>query len=389
MKNLKHNCLLGLLIFLSLSVFAEKLQVRIYTGKNIQSVQLSTRNRPFELISEDSTLAIIPENSNLLIALTDSSLIVQYDSLSLNVLSLFMQSDSLSDGFFIKAENVDKSARAYQGNLSIRFVNHQIQLVNSVELEDYVAAVVEAEGGYGAKIEYYKTQAVICRTYALRNLHRHESEGFQLCDLTHCQVYKGKAMTHEIIEATKATESRVIVDENFQLINAVYHSNSGGQTANSIDVWTSQLPYLVAVKDTFSLEGKHAYWERRISRTEWRIFLENRGVPADSLSDEELVRRYNSRIAALKFSGVSIPAREFRRYFSLKSAFFDVIQEGEEIVLQGKGYGHGVGLAQEGAMKMAEAGYDYKEIIQHYFTGTRIVNLSLLHVFEGLGKVSE
>lgn len=378
-----------MLVLLSFSAFAEKLQVRIYTAKHIQSVQLSTRNRPFELISEDSLFAIVPENSNLFISLSDSSLFVQYDSLSWNVNSLFMLSDSLSDGFFIKAQNIDQSARAYQGELKIRFVNHQIQLVNHVELEDYVAAVVEAEGGYGADIEYYKTQAVICRTYALRNLHRHETEGYQLCDLTHCQVYKGKAMTREIVEATKATESRVIVDENFQLINAVYHSNSGGQTANSIDVWTSQLPYLVAVKDTFSLEGKHAYWERRISRTEWRIFLENRGVPADSISDEELVRRYNSRTAALKFSGVSIPAREFRRYFSLKSAYFDVVLEEDEIVLKGKGYGHGVGLAQEGAMKMADAGYTYQEIIQHYFTGTRIVNLSLLHVFEGLDKVTE
>ena len=96
-----------------------------------------------------------------------------------------------------------------------------------------------------------------------------------------------------------------------------------------------------------------------------------------------------SRIPALKYGHVSIPVKEIRNYFNLKSAWFDVRVDGDMLVLSGKGYGHGVGLSQEGAMAMADAGYDYESIINHYYTGSMVVNLKLLDVFDGLEQLSD
>ncbi|MDA3909749.1 MAG: SpoIID/LytB domain-containing protein [Bacteroidales bacterium] len=389
---MKTTCQHSLFIFgflvLSLSSIAQKLDVRIFSDEVIDAIAFSTRDKEYHLVNEDSVLFSFAANQNLRIVNKDTCFLLIHDSLQWNLNAFTLGEDTASSGFFINLSHLETSARAYQGDLHISHADHGVLLINRVNLEDYTAGVVEAEGGYAGTLEYYKTQAVICRTYALRNIYRHEDEGFQLCDRTHCQVYHGKAGNSLIIEASRQTHGQVIVDENFKLINAVYHSNSGGQTANSVDVWTSQLPYLVSVTDTFSLAGNHAKWHRSISLTEWHIFLENRGVNIGKLSDEEMIQRLQKRIATMNFGHVQIPMREIRKYFGLKSAFFEIEIIGKDLVFKGKGYGHGVGLAQEGAMEMARAGYTYDSIISHYYKNTSIVGLQLLKVFEGLEKVS-
>ncbi|MEA1873440.1 MAG: SpoIID/LytB domain-containing protein [Bacteroidota bacterium] len=389
MKTIRqHSLFLFGFLLIGSAIFAQKLDVRIFADEAVASIAFSTRNADYHLMTDDSVLFSFVPNQNLHIVNTDTSFLLKHDSLQWNLNVFSLVEDTVSSGFFINLSHLESPARAYQGDLQVKHSEHGVLLINSVDLEDYTAGVVEAEGGYSGTLEYYKTQAVICRTYALRNIHRHESEGFQLCDKTHCQVYHGKAGNALIISASKQTHGQVIVDENFKLINAVYHSNSGGQTANSVDVWTSQLPYLVSVADTFSLAGNHARWHRSITLTEWHIFLENRGVDISRLSDEKMIQRLQKRIAAMNFGHVHIPMREIRKYFGLKSAYFEIEIIGKELVFKGKGYGHGVGLAQEGAMEMARAGFTYDSIIAHYYKNTSIVGLQLLKVFDGLEKIS-
>lgn len=365
---------------------SQNVRVALFYQDQADGFVITTQKTGYKLAVGDSVIMQLPSMTNLHIHKTDNLVQLKTDSLKLAGYYIRLVSDSTS-GFFINTVHSEKKTRVYTGDLEFYNDMGVLRAVNIVPLETYVAATVEAEGGYNAHQEYYKTQAVLCRTYALRNLHKHEAEGFNLCDGIHCQVYPSKAMDTNIIEATRQTAGNVIIDSSFQLINAVYHSNSGGITANSKDVWSSQLPYLVSVRDTFSLSGKHATWERRITLTEWRIFLENNGVNTSAMKDNELRHKLKTRIPAIKYGSVSIPVKEIRQYFSLKSAFFDVDVDGEHVVLSGKGYGHGVGLSQEGAMRMAENGYTYEEIIAHYYSGTTVVNLKLLDIFRGLDKI--
>ncbi len=366
---------------------SQNVRVALFYQDQAGGFVVTTQKNGYTLAVGDSVIMQIPSMTNLRIHKTDSLVSLESDSLNITGNTIRLTSDSASSGFFINTMHSEEPARVYTGNLEFYNDMGVMRAVNIVPLEAYVAATVEAEGGYNAHPEYYKTQAVLCRTYALRNLHKHEAEGFNLCDGVHCQVYPSKAMDMDILEATQKTAGNVIIDSSFQLIDAVYHSNSGGVTANSKDVWSSQLPYLVSVKDTFSLSGKHATWERRITMTEWRIFLENNGVNASAMKNEDIRHVLKKRIPVIKYGSVSIPVKKIRQYFALKSAFFDVDVEREQVVLSGKGYGHGVGLSQEGAMNMAENGYTHEEIIEHYYSGTMVVNLKLLDIFRGLDKI--
>ncbi len=369
---------------LAFAASAQDLQVSLFYSEQADGFVVTTQKDGYSLYVNDSLCLKLPAMFNLKIIKSDSLVQVQTDSMKITGNHIRLLNINKESGFFINIDNTEKKPRVYTGNLEFYNDMGVLRAINRVPLENYVAATVEAEGGYNAHPEYYKTQAVLCRTYALRNLHKHEAEGFQLCDGVHCQVYPSKAMDEEIMKSARETKGKVIVDTNFQIINAVYHSNSGGETANSKDVWSAQLPYLISVKDTFSLAGKHATWERRITLSEWRMFLENKGINTENMQNEYIKQKLKTRIPVINIGSLSIPVKEMRSYFSLKSTYFDVDFDGNEVLLSGKGYGHGVGLSQEGAMNMADHGYSYEEIIEHYYSGTMVVNLKLLDIMKGL-----
>ncbi|NJO91262.1 MAG: SpoIID/LytB domain-containing protein [Chloroflexia bacterium] len=160
----------------------------------------------------------------------------------------------------IKLITPKQDTRTYQGNLNVKVYNKQLEIINQIAMPDYLAGVVEAESGPNEVIEYYKNQAIICRTYALKNLEKHKNEGFHLCDGVHCQAYKGKSTNNKIIpKAVTDTKDLVIVDNDNQLIEALFSANCGGQTNNSEDVWSSALPYLRSIADTFCIDqSKHS-----------------------------------------------------------------------------------------------------------------------------------
>ncbi|MFW6302318.1 MAG: SpoIID/LytB domain-containing protein [Bacteroidales bacterium] len=387
MMYLQKYCLVICLCFFSYSGIAQEISVALFYQQETDGFKITTQKDNYKIVAGDSTCAVLPANTNISVSAHNGQVALTSDSIEFTAGEILLIADSTESGFFINLPGEDAGARAYTGNLKFYDDSGILRAINLVPLEAYVAATAEAEGGYNAHQEYYKTQAVIARTYALRNLHRHEAEGFQLCDKTHCQVYPGKATDPDIIEAAGQTRGEVIVDSAFTLINAVYHSNSGGVTANARDVWTSHLDYLVSVEDTFSLGGKHATWQRDISLAEWRIFLTNQGVDIRNTDDSLLIKKIEERSPVIQFNRVSIPMRKIRSYFDLKSAYFDMDIESNKLIFRGKGYGHGVGLSQEGAMAMAVLQYDYEDIISHYYSGSMVVHLRLLDVFEGLERL--
>lgn len=287
--------------------------------------------------------------------------------------------------FFLKAVNPSLEKRLYDDNLFVSVFNSKLKLINNVYLEHYIAGVVEAESGIKQNFEYYKVQAIICRTYALSNFHKFSNYGFNLCDNVDCQVYKGKSLRNpDIIRAVNATKGLVIVDSNIDLINAVFHSNSGGYTVNSEDAWSQPVEYLRAVPDSFSLDQPHYEWEVMISRDRWLDYLKKKwNYPAYDTLYQDYVLDYcpSSRDVYLTPLDTNILLKYIRKDWRLRSTYFKIEEEGDQVKIQGRGFGHGVGLSQEGAMKMAEMGIPFNEILHFYYKDIHLIHLSALDFF--------
>ncbi len=291
-------------------------------------------------------------------------------------------------GFRLKATDRKGSERDYPGRLEVVPANGALMLVNRVPLEPYTAGVVSAEAGKEHHQEYYKLQAVSCRTYALTNQRKHLPEGFELCDGVHCQVYHGRNRNDSIGMAVDATKGLVLVDSDIKLIHATFHSNCGGETMNAEDLWSKQEPYLRATRDTFCLAAPHATWERSLSRREWLGYLDRRfGFnPADS-GQVHAVLQYEPQCRDLYLGNTwpLLPLKHVREDLKLKSTYFSVRADGDRVLLRGRGFGHAVGLCQEGAMAMAKAGRTYTDILHHYYSNVHLVDLSTLDFFRDEG----
>lgn len=290
-----------------------------------------------------------------------------------------------SAAFKIKSLIPQSKVRTYDGNLEIKIAEDGIQLllINTVDLEEYIGGVVESEGGRGGNLEYYKIQAILCRTYLLAHLNRHVQEGFEVCDDVHCQAYVSRVTDDEIVQAIVGTKGIVVVDNNLNLITAAFHSNCGGETCNSEDVWAISTNYLKSIKDTFCLSQSQAHWERSISLEDWKSYLELKRT-GSAKNSNVLITSYSQpygRDVFLQDKGLKIPLKNIRADFKLKSTFFSIEQVGDSIKFRGRGYGHGVGLCQEGAMEMARKRYSYEYILHYYYKDVSLVDLSALSYF--------
>lgn len=287
--------------------------------------------------------------------------------------------------FRIKLVLPDRKARFYQDNLVLETEAGSLKCVNEVILDNYISGVVQAESGRRSTPEFYKVQAILARTFALSHLQKHGTEGFGLCDHTHCQVYFGKTTELEIMKAVADTRGKVVVDDNLNLIEAAFHSNSGGQTVNSEDVWGSRLSYLRSVNDTFSTKMPNARWERKMAKEDWLEYLKlkhNYPVHDSGAYRMALNFKQDSRKAYLEANNVKVPLKNVRTDLQLKSTFFSIVPQGDTLVFKGRGFGHGVGMCQEGAMRMTKLGYKYPEVINFYYQKTQLIDLHKLNFFK-------
>jgi len=280
-----------------------------------------------------------------------------------------------SEALFALMQNSKSFTYKYEGAFNLLPSNGKIQVINKLPLEEYVAGVVEAEGGANKPLEYYKVQAILSRTYALRNHERHV--GYDVCDGTHCQVYHGISKKDlDIFTAARATENLVIVDSTAQLITAFFHSNCGGQTCSAQDVWKANLSYCVGKKDPYCMGMSNSTWEKRMSANEWTTYLKTKNI---SLSDSDECIAGSMNCTASKrplfylHNNTSLATKDMRADLKLKSAYFHIEEFENEIILHGRGFGHGVGLCQEGAMNMAKKGKSAEDIIHFYYSGVHIV----------------
>jgi stage II sporulation protein D len=259
-------------------------------------------------------------------------------------------------------------------------------------LEEYVAGCVAAELGTSATVtpavmRMYQVQAILCRTFASANRGRHTADGYDLCAMSHCQLYRpprpSAPATRFIQDAVDATRGAVIEYEG-RPIQALYHAHCGGRTSAAAAIWGGRPePYLVSVVDSLCQTGSR--WRLAIERGRLRDLLNRapRTAVGPSLDGVEVTARDEAeRATTVVLSGTRsqrIRGEEFRTAVmlelgsqSMRSTRFWIRREGDLFVIEGSGSGHGVGLCQAGAMSRAEAGESPEAIIRHYYPGARV-----------------
>ncbi len=290
---------------------------------------------------------------------------------------IFLIQENRNTALSLQCKVPSVKLRKYKDDFRIS-ADKNLTIVNLVDMDNYLAGVVESEGGGRRHLEYYKVQAIMSRTYANKYKNKHAEEGFDLCDQVHCQAYHSMMrFTPKIDTAVRATSGIIMVDEKHKHIDAYFHANCGGQTCLPEYVWNNPVPYLSTFKDTFCIYTRQATWTKKIAKSEWRNFLVGQyGYPVHI--PEYARQLYNfkqeDRLAFYVSPSLGIPLRDLRKKFRLKSTYFSVEEAGGYVLLRGRGYGHGVGMCQEGAMKMASYGFSYHQISVFYFPGMLFFN---------------
>ena len=368
---------------------ATTVDVRLFSTAAITQTWISTYNADHYLIALNQNFEIIDTVADLVEKAGTNRLVVTLSNKRVQVkqgesnygefAGLLVVAKTSKGHFLIKGKGRE---RIYSGSLILRPRTADMLVVNRVPLEDYVAGVVESEGGHHAQFEYFKAQAVLARTWVLKNMNKHLDEGYNVKDDVTSQAYYSKAylqFSDNILRAVKETRDTILVDQAGNPIFGAFHSNSGGQTANSEDAWSGKISYLRSVEDSFSLKMEKAYWEKTISKTSFVSYFATK--LEQSATDAEFVKailsfKQPTRQAYFTYKGKSLKLRYVRQKFDLRSTFFSVYDQGDNVLLKGRGFGHGVGMSQEGAMRMAELGYCYKDILKFYFKNVQFSNIN-------------
>lgn len=281
---------------------------------------------------------------------------------------------TLKDYLIIKGKGIEIDKKAYPGRIEAIARDNTIYLINDLDLENYVKGVVASEVPNSWNVEALKAQSVAARTYAYNLIRERRNELYDLSATVLHQVYSGiEHTTPKVILAVESTRGEVLFYDG-EIIKPYYHSDCGGKTDSSEKIWGIPLPYLQPVRCPFP--GKR--WKATFTAQSL-----GRKVGLKSVKYIKVIERSPSgRILKIKLGDgektITLSGEDMRRilgYSELKSAIFDVSIANDRIVFEGKGSGHGVGMCQWGAQKLAEKGYNYREILKFYYKGVEIRKL--------------
>lgn len=281
-------------------------------------------------------------------------------------------------------EFVYLNGRPYRGVIDLYAGDEGLLAVNELYLEPYIVGLINYEISSKWPEAAVKAQAIVARTYALHQKNRTGTIGiderYDLDGSVLGQVYKGANAEDSLaFRAVKATLGAVLTYRGRYALT-VYHSNAGGMTESSANVWTTGYPYLRTVKSPYDKDAPGYKWEYAITPKKLALRLKRAGHRIGRPEILDVTKRTRSgRVHRIEILGtenpITISGKEFREaigYDFIKSTRFETSRRGSLFFFTGTGLGHGVGLSQWGAKGMAADGYSYKEILQHYYPGTRL-----------------
>lgn len=365
--------LISILFFcITMQAQSRSVRIKVLSQYNPKKVVLNAFSNDYSISLADEKILKVSEGDVVVINAIGNLCSISKNGEIIGSFKEVMLS-SLADHPYFKLQMILPSMKTtfYPDNMRFSSNDGKLFIINEAELNHYVAGVIESEIGNVKNDELLKVQAVISRTYALKHIDRHKAEGFELCDQVHCQVFHGKArFNNMILPAVDSTHYEVIQDENGDLIEAVFHANCGGQTVNSEDVWSKKRSYLRSVVDTFCTTEKQARWVKEIDKQKWLNYLSSKsGKPSFDPCE------FSNDYRLIKLPCNDVFTEDLRTDFKLRSTFFNVRDTEDKIILNGRGFGHGVGMCQEGSIRQAKLGINYKAIIMFYYTDIQIVNI--------------
>lgn len=283
----------------------------------------------------------------------------------------------------------------YREYTTIKLMHLDSGQIEEINLDEYLYGVVSAEMPASFEQEALKAQAVVARTYTIYQIQNNgeKHEGAHICDSSQCcQAWMTKEdrlakweeaeRENNWQKITKAVDETVgkIITYGGNPINAFFHSNSGGVTESSVNIWGGiEYPYLKSV-ETSGEEG-YSQYSSEVSFTHEELLNKIKEKYQDvqidfNLEDSIQILEYteSGRVRTIKFGNTQITGTEARTILGLKSTNFVVNRQDGKIIFSVKGYGHGVGMSQTGADSLAKSGRGHEEIIKHFYTGVEITN---------------
>jgi len=257
------------------------------------------------------------------------------------------------------------------------------RLVNELDIEDYVRAVVGFEMNPSWNLEALKAQAVAARTYALYRKRTESCSDYDLCSTVNSQMFKGDAITKDGPARAAKETAGLVLYYGGRPAEALFHSSCGGKTEDAFAMWNTSEPYLVSESCECRKESPYASWTRVIPAAELSESLSRAGYRAGAISSVSVAGRSGTgRAAVVRVSGSSrtlnISGKDFRKalgYTRLPSTAFDVKSAPDGFEFTGKGSGHGVGMCQWGAKVMADEGKSFRDILAHYYPKAKLVDI--------------
>lgn len=279
---------------------------------------------------------------------------------------------------------LDDKVQRYRGTLDvIQKPDKKFLVVNTIELEQYIRGVLYHEVSHRWPMEAMKAQAVAARTYALYQMKKNKADEYDVTGDIYSQVYGGKsAERFRTNIAVKRTLGEILIYRN-KILPAYFHASCGGHTENAKNIWGENLPPLAGVPCSFCALAPHANWTRNFRSEDIQKKFNANGYSMGPIADIRVVSRNESgRINNLLFTArdgktTTIPGIKFRGIIgpnTVKSNKYEVVMKGYYFDLIGKGWGHGVGMCQWGAHRMAEERHKYDGILFFYYPGADIVD---------------
>lgn len=312
-----------------------------------------------------------------------------------NTVSGKIQNDTeeIKENTLEEIQMVDYDYKQYD---TIKLLHANTGEIEELPLDTYLLGVVSAEMPANFEQEALNAQALVARTYTIYSIVHNQGKhnDADICDDSGCcQAWISKedrmARWDEAVRETNwrkieiavnTTAGKIITYEG-AVIDAFFHSNSGGTTEAPVNVWGgTNYPYLQSVETA----GEDAYSQYSSEATFTKEEFNNKILAKHSdftidYSKEDAIKileyTESGRIKTIKIGNLNLSGVEVRTLLGLKSANFTVTIDGDNIKFEVTGYGHGVGMSQTGADSMAKSGSNYEEIVKHFYTGVEITDM--------------
>ena len=269
----------------------------------------------------------------------------------------------------------------YVSNQVVRVKDEKTNTIFEVPFEEYIKGVLAGEMPTSFELEALKAQAVASRSYVLVKMNQNKDKDYDVVNTVSNQVY----LTDEELKekwkddyVSKINKIKTAVLEtkgeylsyNGEVVEALFFSTSTGQTENSEEVFSSKIPYLRSVSSSWD-EASPVFEDT--ATFELNDFYTKLGLEyKEKIEYEVLETTSTGRIKIIKINGKTFNGRDAAKKLSLRSNYFSIIQNDKKLTITTKGFGHGVGMSQYGALGMAKEGYTYDKILKHYYLNTEI-----------------